>query len=49
MPPILPAMLEVFVAEVVPLLQRRRLFRTAYAGENLRAHYGLTRPDARFQ
>ena len=30
MPPVLPAMLEVFVAEVVPLLQRRGLFRTAY-------------------
>ena len=48
MPPILPAMLEVFVAEVVPILQRRGLFRTAYAGETLRAHYGLARPDVRF-
>ncbi len=48
MPPVLPAMLEVFVAEVVPLLQRRGLFRTAYAGETLRAHYGLPRPDVRF-
>ena len=48
MPPILPAMLEVFIAEVVPLLQRRGLFRTAYAGETLRAHYGLPRPDVRF-
>ena len=48
MPPILPAMLEVFVADVVPVLQRRGLFRTAYAGETLRAHYGLARPDVRF-
>jgi len=48
MPPVLPAMLEVFVAEVVPLLQRRGLFRTAYAGETLRAHYGLARPEVRF-
>ena len=48
MPPVLPAMLEVFIAEVVPLLQRRGLFRTAYAGETLRAHYGLTRPDVVF-
>jgi len=48
MPPVLPAMLEVFVAQVVPLLQRRGLFRTGYAGETLRAHYGLTRPDVRF-
>ncbi len=48
MPPVLPAMLEVFVAEVVPLLQRRGLFRTAYAGDTLRALYGLPRPDVRF-
>ncbi len=48
MPPILPAMLEVFIAEVVPLLQRRGLFRTGYASETLRAHYGLARPDVRF-
>jgi FMN-dependent oxidoreductase (nitrilotriacetate monooxygenase family) len=48
MPPVLPAMLDVFVAEVVPLLQRRGLFRTAYEGETLRAHYGLRRPDVRF-
>ncbi len=48
MPPVLPAMLEVFVAEVVPLLQRRMLFRTAYAGATLRAHYELARPEARF-
>ena len=48
MPPVLPAMLDVFIAEVVPLLQRRGLFRTAYAGATLRAHYGLTRPDVRF-
>jgi FMN-dependent oxidoreductase (nitrilotriacetate monooxygenase family) len=48
MPPILPAMLEVFVAEVVPLLQRRGLFRTGYEGETLRSHYGLRRPDVRF-
>jgi FMN-dependent oxidoreductase (nitrilotriacetate monooxygenase family) len=49
MPPVLPAMLEVFVAEVVPLLQRRGLFRSAYTGETLRAHYGLPRPDLRIQ
>ena len=44
MPPVLPAMLEVFVAEVVPLLQRRGLFRSEYNGETLRDHYGLPRP-----
>jgi FMN-dependent oxidoreductase (nitrilotriacetate monooxygenase family) len=44
MPPVLPAMLDAFVAEVIPLLQRRGLFRTEYAGETLRDHYGLDRP-----
>src|SRR3984893_13756986 len=46
MPPLLPAMLDVFNAEVIPLLQRRGLFRTAYAGETLREHYGLAWPDS---
>ncbi len=44
MPPVLPAMLEVFVTEVVPLLQRRGIFRTTYDGDTLRDHFGLTRP-----
>ncbi|HYD05119.1 MAG TPA: LLM class flavin-dependent oxidoreductase [Reyranella sp.] len=44
MPPVLPAMLDVFVAEVIPLLQKRGLFRTEYEGETLRDHYGLDRP-----
>jgi FMN-dependent oxidoreductase (nitrilotriacetate monooxygenase family) len=44
MPPVLPAMLDIFVAEVVPLLQTRGLFRSSYAGETLRAHYGLSHP-----
>lgn len=48
MPPVLPAMLEVFIAEVVPLLQRRGLFRTAYEGATLRAHYGLAAPASQF-
>jgi alkanesulfonate monooxygenase SsuD/methylene tetrahydromethanopterin reductase-like flavin-dependent oxidoreductase (luciferase family) len=48
MPPVLPAMLDPFVAEVIPLLQRRGLFRTAYEGETLRAHYGLSRPPSAF-
>ena len=46
MPPVLPWMLDVFVAEVIPILQRRGLFRRAYAGAMLREHYGLERPDA---
>jgi FMN-dependent oxidoreductase (nitrilotriacetate monooxygenase family) len=44
MPPVLPEMLDVFVAEVIPLLQKRGLFRTEYQGETLRDHYGLDRP-----
>lgn len=47
MPPILPWMLDVFIAEVVPILQKRSLFRTAYEGSTLRAHYGLERPAVR--
>ena len=49
MPPVLPWMLEVFVAEVVPLLQRRGLFRTEYSGDTLRSQYGLPRPDNHFR
>ena len=48
MPPLLPAMLDVFSREVVPLLQRRGLFRTAYAGTTLREHYGLAWPKSAF-
>jgi len=48
MPPVLPLMLEVFIAEVIPLLQRRGLFRTAYEGKTLRAHYGLAVPESQF-
>jgi alkanesulfonate monooxygenase SsuD/methylene tetrahydromethanopterin reductase-like flavin-dependent oxidoreductase (luciferase family) len=44
MPPVLPSGLEVFVDEVVPILQRRGLFRTEYTGTTLRDHYGLPRP-----
>jgi FMN-dependent oxidoreductase (nitrilotriacetate monooxygenase family) len=44
MPPVLPTMLDVFVAEVIPILQKRGLFRTEYEGETLRDHYGLDRP-----
>jgi alkanesulfonate monooxygenase SsuD/methylene tetrahydromethanopterin reductase-like flavin-dependent oxidoreductase (luciferase family) len=46
MPPLLPTMLDTFVDEVIPILQRRGLFRTDYEGETLRDHYGLARPDA---
>ena len=48
MPPLLPAMLDVFSAEVIPLLQKRGLFRSAYAGKTLREHYGLPWPKSVF-
>ena len=48
MPPLLPAQLDVFSAEVVPLLQRRGLFRTGYEGTMLRDHYGLPWPQSVF-
>lgn len=44
MPPILPFMFDVFIAEVLPILRRRGRFRTEYQGRTLREHYGLTRP-----
>ena len=48
MPPILPAMLDVFSAEVIPILQKRGLFRTAYEGKTLREHYGVSWPKSEF-
>jgi FMN-dependent oxidoreductase (nitrilotriacetate monooxygenase family) len=44
MPDVLPSGLEDFVDNVVPLLRRRGLFRSEYAGETLRDHLGLARP-----
>ncbi|MEY4576406.1 MAG: hypothetical protein RL701_1109 [Pseudomonadota bacterium] len=47
MPPLLPSGLEEFVEHVVPVLQRRGLFRTEYTGTTLRDHYGLSKPERR--
>ena len=44
MPPVLPWMLDAFIERVLPLLRGRGLFREAYNGDTLRAHYGLARP-----
>jgi len=41
MAPLLPGGLEDFARHVVPVLQRRGLFRTAYGGTTLRSHLGL--------
>jgi FMN-dependent oxidoreductase (nitrilotriacetate monooxygenase family) len=49
MPPLLPMQLDMFAAEVIPLLQRRGLFRRHYEGTTLRDHYGLQQPDSAFK
>ncbi|URI06141.1 LLM class flavin-dependent oxidoreductase [Aquincola tertiaricarbonis] len=48
MPPVLPQSLDEFVDLVVPELQRRGLFRTAYEGRTLRENLGLARPASRY-
>ncbi|TCP67448.1 LLM class flavin-dependent oxidoreductase [Sphingomonas sp. PP-CE-1G-424] len=45
MPPILPTGLTDFVDQVVPILQRRGLFRAEYEGRTLRENLGLQRPE----
>jgi hypothetical protein len=35
---------ELFVDQVIPLLQRRGLYRTDYEGTTLREHLGLPKP-----
>ena len=48
MPPYFPTQFERFVESVVPELQKRGLFRTAYEGNTLRENLGLERPKNRF-
>lgn len=48
MPPFFPGGLELFVDLVIPELQRRGLFRTAYEGTTLRANLGLDVPANRY-
>jgi FMN-dependent oxidoreductase (nitrilotriacetate monooxygenase family) len=48
MPDVLPDGLETFVDAVVPILQRRGVFRHDYAGATLRDHLGLARPASRY-
>lgn len=47
MPDVLPDGLETFVDTVVPLLQRRGIFRIDYTGTTLRDHLGLARALSR--
>ncbi|MBA4220279.1 MAG: LLM class flavin-dependent oxidoreductase [Methylobacterium sp.] len=46
MPPYLTGGFDHFVAEVVPILRKRDLFRQEYSGTTLRDHFGLPRPDS---
>jgi alkanesulfonate monooxygenase SsuD/methylene tetrahydromethanopterin reductase-like flavin-dependent oxidoreductase (luciferase family) len=46
MPPALPSSIEDFIEHVVPILQKRGLFRKDYLGRTLRDHLGLHRPAA---
>jgi FMN-dependent oxidoreductase (nitrilotriacetate monooxygenase family) len=45
MPAVLPSGLRDFVDQVVPILQRRGLFRRDYEAATLRENYGLSRPS----
>jgi hypothetical protein len=38
----------VFIEEVVPILQKRGLFRREYSGKTLRSHYGLDEPASQY-
>jgi FMN-dependent oxidoreductase (nitrilotriacetate monooxygenase family) len=44
MPDVIASGFEAFVDEVVPLLRKRGIFRSAYQGRTLREHFGLERP-----
>ncbi len=48
LPPTTPAGLNDFVEFIVPELQRRGLFRTAYEGKTLRENLGLKRPENQY-
>ncbi len=48
MPDVLPSGLATFVDEVVPLLQKRGIFRHDYEGTTSRDHLGLARPTSRY-
>ncbi|HEY0125058.1 MAG TPA: LLM class flavin-dependent oxidoreductase [Rhizobium sp.] len=45
---IYPSGLEAFVDHVVPILQKRGLFRSDYEGDTLRSHYGAPAPENQF-
>ena len=47
MPNMLPTQLDLFVDQVVPILQERGITRTEYLGRTLREHVGLPQPTPR--
>jgi FMN-dependent oxidoreductase (nitrilotriacetate monooxygenase family) len=47
MPAYFPGGLDEFASGVIPILQKRGLFRTEYEGATLREHFGLPRPPGR--
>lgn len=49
LPPVFPVDLDLFVDQVIPLLQQRGIFRTEYEGKTLRENLGLERPSNRYQ
>ena len=46
---VFPSGVEVFVDQVVPLLQQRGVFRREYTGSTLRDHLGLPYPASQYQ
>jgi len=48
MAPVLPSGLETFIADVLPILHGKGLFRPEYRGRTLRDHYGLPVPPNQF-
>jgi FMN-dependent oxidoreductase (nitrilotriacetate monooxygenase family) len=48
LPPNLPGDFAAFTEHVLPVLNRRGLFRSDYSGTTLRSHFGLRRPANRF-
>jgi N-acetyl-S-(2-succino)cysteine monooxygenase len=45
---VMPLHLSLFVEHVVPILQKRGLFRTEYTATTLRGHYGLAHPTSQY-
>jgi alkanesulfonate monooxygenase len=43
-----PEGIDDFVDKVIPILQKRGLFRTEYEGKTLRENMGLPRPENQF-